>query len=292
MGAPAIGVLCEAPITTSEPPLNYRHVFHAGNFADLIKHACLTSVLARMTTGGPLSVIDTHAGAGLYDLDSTEARKSGEAQAGIARLMADPAAPPVFDALKAEVKELNPSDSLRQYPGSPLLIANTLRAGDSLVACELRPDDFTRLEQAVKGPGVRTLCADGYAIASGHAPIRGASLVLIDPPFERGDEYERVLACIAAVLRRNAETVILIWLPLKDLETFDSFLRGLEAMAPLPVLVAEARLRDLDDPMRMNGCALVMINEPSCAEQDAEAACDWVVERLGEARGRARTWRL
>jgi 23S rRNA (adenine2030-N6)-methyltransferase len=246
-----------------------------------------------MTGGaGALSVIDTHAGAGVYDLDSAEARKSGEASAGIARLIADPAAPPVFDALRAEVRKLNTPGDLRQYPGSPLLIENALRAGDSLFACELRPDDFDRLRRVLKRPGTEVLCADGYAIAASRIPPRGDALVLIDPPFERGDEYARVLACVRAVLNRNPDAVLMIWLPLKDLETFDGFLRGLEAMGPTRTLVAEARLRPLDDPMLMNGCAIVMINDPAGVEQDAGAACEWVVRTLGEARGRARTWRL
>lgn len=276
-----------------EPALNYRHAFHAGNFADLVKHACLTSVLARMTAGTrALSVIDTHAGAGLYDLGSDEALRSGEASAGIGRLMAAPDAPAVFDALKNEVGKLNPSGGLGQYPGSPLLIANALRDGDSLVACELRPDDCAALERGLKRPGVETHCVDGYATAPQRVQPGRATLMLIDPPFERGDEYARVLACVRAVLRVDADAVIMIWLPLKDLETFDGFLRGLEAMAPPRVLVAEARLRPLDDPMRMNGCAIVTINDPPGAEQDSGAACGWVVDALGEARGLARTWRL
>lgn len=273
--------------------MNYRHAFHAGNFADLVKHACLTSVLARMTAAArSFSVIDTHAGAGLYDLDSDEAKRSGEASAGAGRLMTDPDAPTVFDTLKREVGKLNPSGGLRQYPGSPLLIANALRGGDTLVACELRPDDFAVLERVLKRPGVETLRADGYDVGPDRVRAGRATLVLIDPPFERGDDYARVLACVRAVLRRDAKAVIMIWLPLKDLETFDGFLRGLEAMAPLQVLVAEARLRALDDPMRMNGCAIVMVNDPPGAEQDAGAACGWVVGELGEAGGRARFWRL
>ena len=273
--------------------MNYRHVFHAGNFADLLKHACLTAVLTRMTAaGGAVSVIDTHAGAGVYDLDSAEARKSGEASAGVARLMADPAAPGVFDTLKAEVGKLNSSGGLRRYPGSPLLIAQALRVGDSLIACELRPDDFAQLARTLNRPGAEALCADGYATAPGRVQSGRASLVLIDPPFERGDEYARVLACAREVLRRNAAAAIMVWLPLKDLETFDAFLRGLEAVTPPPILVVEARLRPLDDPMRLNGCALVVINPPESLHQDADAACTWVVRALGEPKGVARTWRL
>jgi 23S rRNA (adenine2030-N6)-methyltransferase len=273
--------------------LNYRHAFHAGNFADLVKHACLTSVLSRMTAAAtPLWVMDTHAGAGLYGLDSAEALKSGEASEGIGRLMADPAAPAVFAALKARVRALNPSGGLKQYPGSPLLIANALRGGDELVACELQADEFTRLERMLNRPGRLALCADGYAQAAGRVPPGRTALVLIDPPFERGDELDRILACVLGVLRKNPAAVIMIWLPLKDLETFDGFLRRLEATAPPPTLIAEARLRPLDDPMRMNGCAMVVINDPPGTEQDADAVCRWVVGSLGETKGQARTWRL
>lgn len=273
--------------------MNYRHVFHAGNFADLVKHAALTSVLAQLTAGAvPLRAIDTHAGAGLYDLTDPEARKSGEADAGIVRLMADSAAPPVFDALKAAVEACNSSGAPRRYPGSPWLIETARRPGDSLVACELRPDDFARLESLLSRPGAEALCADGYEVAPKRVQPGANHLVLIDPPFERGDEYERILACIRAVLRQDAEAVIMVWLPLKDLETFDGFLRGLEASDPPAALVAEARLRPLDDPMRMNGCALVVINDPPGAQQQIDGACRWVVDTLGFTGGLARTWRL
>jgi 23S rRNA (adenine2030-N6)-methyltransferase len=273
--------------------LNYRHAFHAGNFADLVKHACLTSVLRRMTASGrPLWTIDTHAGAGLYALDSAEALKSGEASAGIGRLMADPAAPAVFAALKAQVLAVNPSGGLTRYPGSPLLIDSALRARDELVVCELQTDEFALLEGMLGRPGRLALCADGYVEAAGRIPRGKAALVVIDPPFERGDEIDRILACVRDVLRKNPGAVIMIWLPLKDLETFDGFLRRLEALTPPPTLVAEARLRPLDDPMRMNGCAMVVINDPPGTEQDADEACRWAVAALGEARGRARTWRL
>ncbi len=270
--------------------MNYRHIFHAGNFADLVKHAGLTALLARLTGGAPLSVIDTHAGAGLYDLGAPEAVRSGEA--AVDRLMADPAAPAVFGALKDVVQKLNPSGALRQYPGSPFLIAEALRPADRLIACELRPDDFATLKQVLARPGAEALMADGYDAAPARLPARGPALVLIDPPFERADEHQRVLACLGAVLRRNPAACVMIWTPLKDLESLDAFLRGLEALGQPNVLVAETRLRRLDDPMRLNGCALVVVNDPPGTDEDLRAACGWVVGALGEAGGEARVWRL
>ncbi|MGC3971916.1 MAG: 23S rRNA (adenine(2030)-N(6))-methyltransferase RlmJ [Pirellulales bacterium] len=181
--------------------MNYRHAFHAGNFADLVKHAGLLRLLSELTAAGaPLTVIDTHAGRGLYDLAGAEARKSGEAEAGIAKLMAAPDAPPEFRPLTGAVAALNKGGEVRRYPGSPWLIAEALRAGDRYVACELRAEEHAALAQALKGrPGVRTLNADGYLAAVEQCPAQGRVLVLIDPPFEKPDDYGRIVETLAAL---------------------------------------------------------------------------------------------
>ncbi|WP_337189247.1 23S rRNA (adenine(2030)-N(6))-methyltransferase RlmJ [Phenylobacterium sp.] len=272
--------------------MNYRHAFHAGNFADLVKHAALLEVLAGLTVGqGPLTVIDTHAGRGLYDLAGEEAKMSGEAEAGIARLMAAADAPAHFAPLVRAVARLNGGGAVRRYPGSPWLIAGALRPGDSYLACELRPDEHAALARALKGrPGVRTLNADGYDAAVRECPASGRVLALIDPPFERPDDYGRIVETLAALQGRNSAAQALVWLPIKDLETLDSFLRDLEDEVPAPMLVAEARVRPLDDPMKMNGCALVMMGGPDFSAAFA-AICGWVAHALG-AGGAARTYRL
>jgi 23S rRNA (adenine2030-N6)-methyltransferase len=273
--------------------LNYRHAFHAGNFADLVKHAALLALLARLRSGpGPLTVIDTHAGRGLYDLAGQEARASGEAEAGIVRLMAAKDAPAAFGPLTAAVRRLNGSGAVRRYPGSPWLIAEGMAAGDAYVACELRPDEHAALSQALKGrAGVRTLCADGFAAAAAETPAGGRALVLIDPPFERADDYARIVETLTAVRRRNAGAAALVWLPLKDLETFDAFLRELEDALAEPLLVAEARMRPLADPMKMNGCALVALRPPEGFAATLEAVCGWTAAALGQG-GAARIYEL
>jgi 23S rRNA (adenine2030-N6)-methyltransferase len=274
--------------------LNYQHSFHAGNFADLVKHAVLIAVLDRLIgAGGPLTVIDTHAGAGVYDLAGAPARASGEAASGVARLIAATAAPPAALAvLKAAVGRLNPKAGTRLYPGSPRLVADRLGPKDQLIACELRPDDVGRLRQALKGLRAEVLVADGYETAAAQTRAGAKTLVLIDPPFERADDYARSAAVAQAVLRRNPQAVVLIWLPLKDLETFDGFLRRLEAPGWPPGLVIETRLRPLSDPMRMNGCALVALNPPAGLDAEAAAVAAWVASACGEAGGGARVWRL
>ena len=263
--------------------MNYRHAFHAGNFADLVKHATLTVLLeALQRDAAPLQVLDTHAGAGAYDLSGGMAGKTREADAGIVRLMDDGNAPPAFDALEAAVRRLNPEGGVRYYPGSPLLIAERLRPDDGYIGCELRPDDHAALTQTLGAfPNAEARLGDGYAEAANQFRRGLRSLVVIDPPFERSDDYENILGAVAAARALDAGVHFAIWLPLKDLETFDAFLRGLEDRSPGGFLVAEARLKPLHEPLKMNGCAMVLIDPPAGVEAPLRAICGWVAETLG-----------
>jgi 23S rRNA (adenine2030-N6)-methyltransferase len=267
--------------------LNYRHAFHAGNFADLVKHAALLELLAELASRpGPLTIIDTHAGRGLYDLAGPEARRSGEAQAGVVRLMAAMDAPQAFGPLKAAVKALNRGDEVLRYPGSPWLIAAALRPGDRYLACELQAAEHAALATTLRGrAGARALCADGYRVAARETPARGEVLVVIDPPFEQADDYARIAGTVAAVRRRNPRATPMAWLPLKDLATFDGFLGELGDAARAPILVAEARIAPLTDPMRMNGCALAVVGAPPGLSNALEAICGWVAAALGRGGG-------
>ena len=228
--------------------MNYRHSFHAGNFADLVKHALLLWLVDRMRARGPLTVIDTHAGAGLYDLTG-DAVRSREAEAGVARLMASDTLPPAIKVLADEVAALNPDGGVRFYPGSPLLVARRLDDGDAYVGFEMNPPVVDLLDQALADyPAAEGRAGDGYeALAGATASARGP-LVLIDPPFEQADDYQRAAD------------------------------------------VAEARLRPLTNPMKMNGCTLVMLNPPDGAEAVAQEVCSWVAETLGDTGARAEVW--
>jgi 23S rRNA (adenine2030-N6)-methyltransferase len=271
--------------------LNYRHAFHAGNFADLVKHAALLQLLARLTAaGGPLTVIDTHAGRGLYDLRGEAAQRSGEWRAGIGRLMGAKEAPRDFNLLREAVVALNGGSELRRYPGSPWLIARALRRADRYLACELSPDEHGALREVLRSrPNAQALSADGFDVAVRRAPPDGRLLVLIDPPFERPDDYRCIVETAAAVLARNAKAVLMVWLPLKDLATFDAFLAEFEDTARAPVLAAETLLRPLIDPMKMNGCVLVFVNPPGDLAAALEPICRWTAEACGEA-GEARVY--
>lgn len=272
--------------------MNYRHAFHAGNFADLVKHAALLTLLERLRAAAPaLTVIDTHAGSGLYEMAGEAARKSGEAEAGIGRLMREASPPAAFRPLIEAVRRANPRDQLKYYPGSPWLIAEGLRPADRYLAFELNPDEHRRLSDLLRGRrGCEARLGDGYKLAAA-AARPGALLVLIDPPFEKPDDYARAVEAAATIRRRNPQAVVAVWLPLKDLETFDAFLRDLEDAAAGPALIAEARLRPLDNPLKMNGCALAIVGAPPGLDAPLDAACGWVGETLGEG-GQGKVWRL
>jgi len=277
--------------------MNYRHAFHAGNFADLHKHAILLAMLSALQgKSDALSVIDTHAGAGGYDLSGEMARRSGEAQAGIFRLKAATDAPAVFAPLLKAVADMNGGKPGDLYPGSPLLTARALRKADRYAGCELRSDDAALLRKTLAPyANAQALATDGFTAAAQQAGKGGRAFVVIDPPFERPDDYDRIAATTLAVLKRAPDAALAIWLPIKDLETFDAFLRTMENVAPKTVmgnlLVAELRLRPLTDPMKMNGCAMVMIGAPASVDEAAAQAGGWLASRLGETGGRSRVWR-
>ena len=269
--------------------MNYRHSFHAGNFADLLKHALVLWLVKARQETGPLTVFDTHAGAGLYDL-SGDGTRSREAEAGVARLMSAEGRTPLMDALAAEVAAINPDGGVRYYPGSPPLIADALKDGGRYVGFELNPPVRDMLAEALAGrTNAQAREGDGYAeVVAEAAKVRGP-LMLIDPPFEKPDDYVRSAETAIAVVKRDPTATVAIWTPLKDLETFDGFIRRLQGKAG-QTLVAEARLRPLTNPMKMNGCALVVVNPPKGAEVAASEVCGWVAGALGEAGGRAEVW--
>ncbi len=273
--------------------MNYRHAYHAGNFADLVKHAGLLRLLALMKAGTqPLTVIDTHAGRGLYDMRAPETVRSGEAQAGMGRLIDADDLPEIMQPLKDAVVRASGGEGAGVYPGSPWLIAEALAARGTYIACELRPEEHTELAEVLKDrKGVRTSCTDGYGAAVERCPETGRVLILIDPPFEKPDDYRRIVSTLRGVARKNATAVVMIWLPIKDLETFDHFLREAEDLEIGPLTIAEARIRPLDDPMRMNGCALVVARAPEGLDQDLKAICRWTVDNLGQD-GQARVWKI
>ncbi len=279
--------------------MNYRHGFHAGNFADLAKHAALLTLLRLVRQGETaLLVVDTHAGAGAYDLSNPDFARSREAEAGIKALLSSEV-PESLKPLAGYVRAKNAAagfpDRVGIYPGSPVLVLDHQRPADDYIGCELRPDDFDLLRDRIE-PSGQAVAEDGYDVAVEAADDDKDLLYLIDPPFERADDYVRIVDCLHDVLALRPDARFLVWLPLKDLETWDAFLRHLErdltqgddlTRAP-DILAAELRLRPLTNPMKMNGCALVTVNAPEGFAAQLEAICEDVVKVFGEPGGVAR----
>lgn len=269
--------------------MNYRHHFHAGNFADVMKHAILLALLEAARAKGGVRLVETHAGAGLYDLQGDLARRTGEAEAGVGRLMAAGGLPASLAALKTAVARVNPGGELRFYPGSPLAALGALGRGDRYLGCELRPEDQATLDALLREragpPEAKAVAADGYAMLE--TQVGRGDLVLIDPPYERGDDYDRAADAVGLCLERGAGAAL--WAPVKDLETLDALVRRLEAFSPHRLVLAEVRLRPLVNPMTMNGSAMLLADTPDVAAE-ADAVCAWTAAHCGEAgaRGRAR----
>lgn len=207
--------------------MNYRHSFHAGNHADVLKHSTLAAGLATLTADpAPFFAIDTHAGRGGYDLATPEALRAGEFRLGIGRLLAAREPPAALAPYLAAVRAANPGGALIAYPGSPLLIARALRQADRLAACELNPDEAKALAAALKPyKGAKAETRDGYAaLRTLPPPHAGRCLVLIDPPFERRDELEAMAAALADGLKRWPQGLFMLWYALKDKASADAFL--------------------------------------------------------------------
>jgi 23S rRNA (adenine2030-N6)-methyltransferase len=248
--------------------MNYRHAFHAGNFAEVLKHAILARVVAHLRAKpAPFRIIDTHAGAGITDLAGPEASRTGEWRAGIGRLCAsvpDGRAgillAPYLDAVRA----FNPADRLTVYPGSPALVRAWLRPQDRLLACELEPGAAAALARRMRAdPRVKVMTIDGWTGLSAYLPPkerRGA--VLIDPPFEQPGEFNRLAEGLAGAQRKWATGTYLAWYPIKDRPESDAFARKL-ARARIPkMLRAELIAAPGAPPSRLRGSGLIVVNPP------------------------------
>jgi 23S rRNA (adenine2030-N6)-methyltransferase len=219
--------------------MNYRHAFHAGNFADVVKHIALTRILVYLQDKpAAFRVVDTHAGAGLYDLTGDEATRGGEWRTGIARLMQARLSDEVR-ALVAPyldiVRAFNPGRDLVAYPGSPLIARALLRPQDSLVACELEPTARRQLINALRHDEQgRVVDLDGWmALTAFVPPKERRGLVVIDPPFESRDEFERLASGFAAAHAKWPTGVYMLWYPVKER-------RAAEALADRVARVANA----------------------------------------------------
>lgn len=276
--------------------MNYRHAFHAGSFADVVKHAVLCRILDYLRTkAAPVRVIDTHAGAGLYDLTGEEASRGGEWQDGIARLTAaelpDKAAALLAPYLEV-IGALNERGRLKTYPGSPAIVRAWLRPQDRLIACELEPKAAVALRHNLRGDTrIKALEIDGWTALSAYLPpAERRGVVLIDPPFERDDDYAQLADGLSIAHRKWATGIYALWYPIKGRPEADALAKSVSLLGIRKILRAELTVAPLSDPSRLNGSGLIVVNPPWPLEAELSTLLPILAGVLGrDGKG---AWRL
>lgn len=275
--------------------MNYRHAYHAGNFADVLKHSVLAIVIEHLKRKpGAFRVIDTHAGIGTYDLTAEEAVKTGEWHDGIGRIWEGAGSAPLPDSIRdilapylTAVRSLNVGDDLRIYPGSPFVAKALMRPQDILMANELHPSDHQVLVRRLRGDArARVTNIDGWiALRSMLPPKERRGVVLIDPPFEVEGERERLVSGLKDGLTRFATGTYLLWYPIKELLPVAAMKRDIVALGAEKLLCAELFVHRPGDAHRLNGCGLLMINPPYQLDERLRVLLPFLVERLGQSPG-------
>ena len=266
--------------------MNYRHAYHAGNHADVLKHIVLARLIEHMKKKDkPFRVIDAHAGIGLYDLSGIEAGKTREWEGGIGKLAApfDAEVEALIAPYRGVIDELNSGGVLSTYPGSPELALRLMRAGDSMIANELHPEDAMALERHVTGDRrVKVTVLDAeICIKANLPPPERRGVILIDPPYEAKTETERALRMLAHGLRRFAQGVFVLWYPLKAdpiAEVLTAEARALGAAATLKV---ELRIREAFTGGGLAGSGLLIINTPWKLDAELRVIVPALAQRLG-----------
>ncbi len=270
--------------------MNYRHAFHAGNHADVLKHVVLLAACDALTAKpAPCFALDTHAGRGLYHLAGGQARRSGEAQGGIDRLP-DAADPLVARYLRA-VAACRQAHGADAYPGSPWLLAHALRAQDRIVCCELQPDEAAALKALfAHDQRVSVHVGDGYAALRALLPPRrgdtriARGLVLLDPPYEAQlREFDLALDALREGLARWPQATFALWYPIKRGRDLRPFRRRAAALPAKSALACELLVRPDDSPLRMNGSGMLLLNPPWRLETALAPALQALRAALDEA---------
>lgn len=242
--------------------MNYRHSFHAGNSADVVKHSLLIALVrALQQKQGALTLIDTHAGCGLYDLGGEDARRTGESTRGVLRALAD--TNPLLNDYRAAVEAVNVGREPHLYPGSPRILAQLLRPQDFLILNEKHPEDANALRRVMRETSAAVHERDAYELWLAMLPPRTArGVVVVDPPYEQLDERARITATLAAACRKWAHGVTVIWYPLKDRGTHSRWKEQLRELGIPKMLWVEHWLYDSDQPGVYNGAGLYIVNPP------------------------------
>ncbi len=270
--------------------MNYRHAYHAGNHADVLKHWVLTRCIALLQKKpAPVAYVDTHAGIGLYDLQGEEAVKTAEWQEGIARIWASPH--PLLAEYLHAVRELNDDDELRYYPGSPELARCLTRSQDHLYLNEKHPEDGQLLKENMRiDRRVSVHIGEGWHVPRALLPTEEKRLLmLIDPPFEEGNELQRCTQALEETLARMRQAIVCIWYPVKDIAQLRSFYNSLQRGSAPKLLRIELYVDEPSDSSRLNGSGLIICNPPWGLEDELKQLLPWLAETPQSGKG---GWRL
>jgi 23S rRNA (adenine2030-N6)-methyltransferase len=262
--------------------MNYRHAFHAGNFADVHKHVVLSALLERLgRKPKPLLYLDTHAGRGAYDLRSQASERADEWRAGIGRLRDWQ---PRSEDVKRFLSTWTAADQAHRYPGSPLVALHLLRDGDRAVFVEKQLEEAYALQQLMRGKrGVSVVHGEGYAALKTYLPPREArGLVLMDPPYESEREFGDATRALMFALQRWATGVVAIWYPIKATGEVTRFHNAVKATGLRKLLLIELIVRPMDSPLGLNGSGLLIANPPWQFDTEMKAVCDELREALAE----------
>jgi 23S rRNA (adenine2030-N6)-methyltransferase len=272
--------------------VNYRHAFHAGNHADVLKHAILlfcVDALKRKDT--PFAVLDTHAGRGLYDLAGSEAERSPEWRDGVGRLWTWPDPPPLVARYLAAVRGFNADGALRTYSGSPALVTTSLREADVLAVCELHPEDCAALRRALpRQANIQVHERDGWeALGALLPPPQRRGLVVIDPPYEAPDELDRAARAIGATLKRFGHGAYLWWRPLKSEAALEAADAEARAQGARETLRADLWVAAPQREGKLVGSSVFLINPPFGLSDALREALPFLAEALTKGKS---GWRL
>jgi 23S rRNA (adenine2030-N6)-methyltransferase len=274
--------------------LNYRHSFHAGNFADVIKHAALTRILTYLATKpAPFRVIDTHAGAGIYNLVAGNAQKTGEWKEGIGRLRhhrLNDAAEALLVPYRAALEACDPAGAL--YPGSPWFIWHMLRAQDRAAFNELHKDTMIDLKRAMPSRDERLAITpiDGFTAWKAQIPpTERRGLVLVDPPFEEAGEFERMVEGMAIMQQKWPTGMACLWYPIKDRRAVAQFEQDLCALGISKMLVVELHIDPVEREGGLSACGLIIVNPPWTFADEMNVLLPTLTRAL--ARGKEGRWR-
>ncbi|KMJ43337.1 ribosomal RNA large subunit methyltransferase J [Xenorhabdus khoisanae] len=263
--------------------LSYRHSFHAGNHADVLKHTVQSLIIESLKTKEkPFLYLDTHAGAGRYQLSGEHAERTGEYLEGIARIWQRDDIPEELSAYIKAVKALNPNGSLRYYPGSPLIARHLLRGYDELNLSELHPSDFPLLRtEFSRDSRTRVQREDGFQQLKSKLPPRSRrGFVLIDPPYELKSDYKNVVYGIQEGYKRFATGTYALWYPVVLRQQIKRLVKDLEATGIRKILQIELGVRPDSDQRGMTASGMIVINPPWKLEQQMKAILPWLHQVL------------